>query len=157
MMVRHFPGIYPIISQNLPRIYIPISHWRSNIGYVLLQGIVISHHRYTDTLQLHNTLWIDCETTCENRRYFLVFPSNRGALSESWYVLIILGASPSSTFDVVSEFPSSSPSYFIKTIRCLTNRTLSKSSWDTSRHHPSLSRKMTLLHTLPKIISLETQ
>ena len=86
-----------------------------------------------------------------------MFPSNKEALSVSWSVLIILGATTSSTCNVVSKIPSSSPSLSIETFRCLKNRTLSKYSWDTYKHHPSLSCELTFLHTITKVISLETK
>ena len=56
MVVRHFPGINTIIYPNLPIIETPLSHWSANRGYVLLQGIAIIHHRYTDTPELQNIL-----------------------------------------------------------------------------------------------------
>ena len=88
---------------------------------------------------------------------FFVFPSNWKAIYMSWYVLIILGAAPSSTCDVVSKMTSSSPSLSIETICCLTNRKSSISLWDTYIHHPSLSRELAFPHNLPNIISSETQ
>ena len=84
---------------------------------------------------------------------FLMFPSNQDNLSVYWYILIILGESPSSTCDAVLKIPSSSPYLLIKTTRYLTNIKPSKSSWTTSRHHHYLYRKLTFLHALTKTTS----
>ena len=157
MVVHRFPGIDPIIYPHMPIIENPLGNCRDKIGYVLLQGFVSS----TTVIPIHQSSTTSSELIVRppvrTEGKFLMFPSNQDAIYVSWFVLIILGASPSSTCDVVLKMTSSSPSSLTKTIRFLKNRKLSKSLWDTSRHHPSLSHELTFLHTFPKIISSETQ
>ena len=152
-----FPGIYTIIYPNLPIIYPPplatgaptecMFSSRGLLSYTTVIPIQKSpqhplnrlcNHLWEPKVSFWCSLPIGTIFTCIDMYWLYLYPL------------------PLKLVMLFQKGPPYHPLRRPKTIRYLTNRKFLKSSWDTSRHHPSLSRELNFLHTLPNIISLET-